>query len=537
MSLTIVRLLTRFHVPRQLGARWSPLGSIGHDRFATECSRQLSLRWPAGSEVIRIRRLRVRLNLSRADTDKEKFARGWARAFVEALFVALASPSAVGPVEIVRYDNRASWLARIITDLLSGEAHLRWEYEEFREFFDLPTADAVVALLSSEPTEMVPALIELDELGQMSRLLALFDELAMEKLFVAVSQVTTEAQLRVEDLLTLGHFVVGHTSLIAGALATRKTALRLFLAMTGQPSSAVWAPRQILHSLTTLVTLVEALHAAGPSRWARELSAETLRTRIGGQLSPAVSELFDEIRGLADSSPKNGAAVNIAALADLITDLKPLVASARDMDSEGRLLSSDCAGVLLLAAIVNRLRWPERIIGSVLGSACGQRAVTYCLAGIGQAVIGRFDEEPRSIDPGLALFSGWIDEADLGGLRHFFASASREDRRQLLSALLPQADSLDERSSSWAATLDFLADHVIREFANRVRGFKQSSRPFVVRNFLVLPGQIRVEDTRIAVTLASSPFHTALHLSGLDEPIENLSWLGGRRLEFQLEDL
>jgi len=372
------------------------------------------------------------------------------------------------------------------------------------------------------------------------------DELALERIFNAISRGTvgTHVIIRVADLLAIGRFALDNASLIKGpALANRRNALRLFVSLVGQShakSGSVWSVRQILQALTTLAILVEALHTAGPSRWARELSAETLRTRIGGQLSPAVSELFDEIHGLADSShvrPKNGAAVNIAELVDLITDLKPLVASASDMDSEGRLLSSDCAGVLLLAAIVNRLGWPERIIGSVLGSAYGQRAVTYCLAGIGQAVIGRFDEEPRSIDPGLALFSGWLEEADLGALRRFFASASREDRRQLLGALLPQADSLDEHSSSWAATFDRLTDQLIREFASRVRGFKQSSRPFVVKNFLALSGRIRVEDTRIAVTLASTPFHTAIHISGMDEPVEYLSWLGARRLEFQLEGL
>jgi hypothetical protein len=38
----------------------------------------------------------------------------------------------------------------------------------------------------------------------------------------------------------------------------------------------------------------------------------------------------------------------------------------------------------------------------------------------------------------------------------------------------------------------------------------------------------------ISVVLAPSPYHVALHISGMDDPLPSVSWMGGRRLEFHL---
>jgi hypothetical protein len=46
-----------------------------------------------------------------------------------------------------------------------------------------------------------------------------------------------------------------------------------------------------------------------------------------------------------------------------------------------------------------------------------------------------------------------------------------------------------------------------------------------------------IDDERIHVTLQPNPFHVALHLSGVDEPVDSVTWLDNRRLQFQLEGL
>ena len=57
----------------------------------------------------------------------------------------------------------------------------------------------------------------------------------------------------------------------------------------------------------------------------------------------------------------------------------------------------------------------------------------------------------------------------------------------------------------------------------------------MVKNFVALPGRIRIEETRLVVVFTSSPLHVVLHLSGLDDPVEAVGWLGGRRIAFQTE--
>jgi hypothetical protein len=57
----------------------------------------------------------------------------------------------------------------------------------------------------------------------------------------------------------------------------------------------------------------------------------------------------------------------------------------------------------------------------------------------------------------------------------------------------------------------------------------------VVKNFVALPGRIRIEETRLVVIFDSSPLHIVLHLSGLDDLVETVGWLGGRRIAFQTE--
>ena len=54
---------------------------------------------------------------------------------------------------------------------------------------------------------------------------------------------------------------------------------------------------------------------------------------------------------------------------------------------------------------------------------------------------------------------------------------------------------------------------------------------------LALPGRVCVEPRRLGVILAPAPFHPALHLCGLDDPVADVGWLGGRTVTFELEGL
>jgi hypothetical protein len=182
--------------------------------------------------------------------------------------------------------------------------------------------------------------------------------------------------------------------------------------------------------------------------------------------------------------------------------------------------------------MINWLGWEEQLARSQLGSRYGSRLLTYTLAGVGLAILNRFLDAPNYLDPGLALFAGWIEEPDLGGLRAFLNSTSIEERCDLQRVLLSQ-ETAEPAGDSWLSCFDALADRLIQEFAVNLRHFGEPSRAFVVRNFIALPGFIRIEDKRMVVNFASNPLQIVLHLSGLEDPVEAVSWLGGRSVYFQ----
>jgi hypothetical protein len=554
MSLMITNLVTRCQVPRRAsGAKHlaERIVRVAREGFAAECSRQLAARWTASGRVIRIRRLPVQLRLESDRLDDERLARAWAEAFIRALFTSLAYPTGVGPVEIVRAENRAEWLARFIADLLAGNAEGRWEYEEFNACFGLDPVGAVLTLLSEEPAQAAPALLALEEQGALDRLLSRSNELALERLFVIVSNGlgATQERLSLDDLLAVGRYLIGQVALEAGSdQALRRHALRLFLAMSREPGVLArgrWTPRRVWHALMSLKALVEGavlltsndlkalVEGAGSStlnEWESALATDSLE-RSGIRLHPVVAEMIAALRAALSTQPRR-----LTELANLLVQIEALIPASDRSIRNARWAPSDCAGVWLLAGLLDRQGWPQSLLQSSLGASYGPSAITYGLAALALAVLNRFDPEVRGLDPGLALFAGWFEEPDLAGLRRFLAEGSPDARRQLLTAIAG-TEAADDQAVTWEAAFDWLAERIIRDFAIRVRGFRQASRKFVVKSFLAVPGNIRVEEKRILVRLESNPFHVALRISSMDEPLEAVSWLGGRRLEFQLEGL
>jgi hypothetical protein len=222
----------------------------------------------------------------------------------------------------------------------------------------------------------------------------------------------------------------------------------------------------------------------------------------------AFAALFEELASAADSGARP----------DQVTKFK--------------WISTDCAGLFLLISVVERLGWADRLSRLSFGTVDGPRLLSYTLTGLASSLLGRFDEAPAYLDSGLALFSGWVDAPDLGGLRRFFDSEPAQTRRDLLLELVGD-DITEEDSFHWNACFDALANHLIRGFAGRIRGFGRSSRQFLVKNFLALPGRIRVEETRLLIVFTSSPLNAVVHMSRLDDPMEVVDWLGSRRVEFE----
>ena len=79
-----------------------------------------------------------------------------------------------------------------------------------------------------------------------------------------------------------------------------------------------------------------------------------------------------------------------------------------------------------------------------------------------------------------------------------------------------------------------LADDLLRLWARWLRGFAEASVPFLLENFIQRPGSLSITPIEIRVEMERRSLDIVLEMADYLAPIENISWLGGRRLTFSL---
>jgi hypothetical protein len=225
----------------------------------------------------------------------------------------------------------------------------------------------------------------------------------------------------------------------------------------------------------------------------------------------------------------------LAALLDRVKSAVPSsgVEAARQL--AGHWIDSELASVLLLIPVVLRLGWPQRIRASRCWTIHGPRALTYALAGAALATAGR-PPLLADADRGLLLFAGWTGAPDVRGFQRWLETTSVEDRRDLLDSLIADTEAT-QTADDWESVFRALVHALVRRFAGDLRGFRRSSDRFIVERILSTPGRVLLEPARVFVSLRSNPLWVAVHVSGGDAPVDSADWLGGRRVEFELEGL
>lgn len=521
MALRIAHLETTCHIPRSHRANAEIVDRLARGRFARDLDAHLGPSLSRQAAVIRIKQLRIRVIIPASELNEASLSRAWTEAFGRALFTALAYPAGTGPFEIFRAESVAVFVAGAIRDLLNDNAVGNWRYAEFEEVFRAGVSTATTTLLTGWPQLTLPMLFELEHVGTLEKLLARLDDLTLEHLFVtlALPGDSDPAPVTIADLIAMSKLVLRRPPPKLSIVRGRSFALGLYVRakMANEP---IRSPRAVFQILTALgILLSDDL----------SLLASVIQGEPGGHLPQPTIDLLQEVAQEVHVRPLSPQLSHLGqVLSDLRVALK--ISPPASTSALARWISTEWCGLFFLAGTLVRLGWVAAWQNLPEFEAGG---ISPLIAGMALTITGEFGVLSKALEPGTALFSGYLADPDISHLKEIFQDYPREVRRKVLLAALES----DEASETWAGTFERLSDHLLRAFASRIRGFQKSPPKSLTRTFLQRPGRIRIEEERVTIQPQASAYHVALHIAGMDEALAAIPWLGGRRLEFELGDL
>lgn len=528
MTLAIHKLSTHCRSPKSIERGDELVDEVARGALHSELAAQLGPSLDRLPAVVRIQGLRVQVEIPAKQFSATVLADRWARALTVALHKALAHPESSSSVAIRRYQSHAEYIASLVRHLLTEGATPTWQFPELVELQGQPAPQAALEFLLLEPAEIADTVFHLSRANWLEPLLGILDELQLERLMQAIAPVEgSERGLDVAALIELGQSMSAPGALHSQwPMASRRQAIRLWSRLPRRfPLRAMW------HGMRLLVYLLEnpdmLVGADNPlsgttllPRW-----CEVLLAQIAALLKDAPRQTGTATTSLPGNDPQQLREAP-AVLKTVLSDLRPLLPSAARAGRPGRWIESQNCGILLLLSTAQRMgffRLARKAEFETFGGPC---AISFLLAALGMTLAGEpgaHRDDP--MDPAVLLFAGIFAEVDRVGMEHFFSKAS------------PHAVSELAQAESWPDALHLLANDLASKFAQRVRGFRQASRAAVVKQFIRTPGRILVEDVRLLVVLSATPWAVALRISAMDESLQGIEWLPGRRVDFVLEGL
>ena len=249
MSLRISELATTCHVPEQLRNAAGTVDQLARRRFARDLGEHLGPGLARQPAIVRIRRLPMRVIVPASELNEDALSLRWRQEFGKALFTALAYPPGEGPVEVFQAKSVADFVTSAIQDLLDGTAAGKWQYAEFTSFFRLGSTQAALALICEWPRQSMAVLIGLAEQNVLGRLVARFDDPAVEKIFGILAPPADNDTVPVTTVIATARLVLEHPPEKALALRSRAFALTLFRgSAAGAAAVAVARPSSMLCS-------------------------------------------------------------------------------------------------------------------------------------------------------------------------------------------------------------------------------------------------------------------------------------------------
>jgi hypothetical protein len=467
--------------PEQARAR---LDDVARLRVAEVCRGVLDLALNRENpSVWFIRRLEFDLALDLGAADPEAIARLWGENIAQGLLRTLMAGEDGG--NVIRFDNRADYLARFIADLAADRAWQQWYYSPMASLRSLPRTAAIRETFLREPAMALAVILRLDANGDLARTASLLSESDANLILAAAGLRTTGPA----DRDQMEALVEAWRDLERGLRVTPSgfRPLKLAAACGFSPGA---------HVIAHFLRLADSLGGVRPPGGAAILDDAT-----AAQLAESIAFLgaADGDRAWLDkvardlSMPnatvaRGGAQVIESPFCGLFLLLPAMMEAASP-----EVLESAPLRFLLALKCLGRSRVPAAWLDAAVWLACGLNGAP-AIEELQQAEIPVDDREPLD-DPYLSLLG--------------------------LDPPLVESGAVDRRLSAEAVA-------VLRSFAAELPGFQKSSFAFVYENFLAGPGLVSIRPDSIEVDLPAVPLSIVLRMSGLEERPCSPPWLNGK---------
>jgi hypothetical protein len=502
--LTIGHLQCDYLVPRDHPAPEnvrSELDEIARKTLAESCRRVFSAHMDEDDpSVWLIDNVRLDFLMDLGAGAAEDIAEFWARQ------VAGSVTRIIGRGEdgahVIRFANRAEYLARFLRDLASGRAWGSWQYNQFSSLRSLPTPAAIREALRREPSLAEPVLLCLLRADRLDEVIAGLSSADREMLLEVCAP--DSAPLERPSL--------------AAALAIWRDApaepvdpLLLFLLVRDAlPESTAGGTRRAVETVAALDLLIRR------SRLDQALSVLGRRTPAES-LAGADSQEVEAVLCLdaaARDAPEFGAAIASAAEGRLKRAAEDRL--GRQPRREGVEFASPFGGVFLL---LPALLADRELLDAFGRPGCGRMRHLLLLTCLPHPAA------EAAADPAIRLAAGIDDpqppveslSIDPDLCRRDLLPGDYESCDRAARELLPDSLLREQLAAAVAA--------VMRSTARRLPGLGKSSFDYLWRNVIAGGSTVASTRDRIAVRLDPRPLDIVLRLAGFNALDLAVPWL------------
>jgi hypothetical protein len=500
------------------------------------CRRRLAHLADDGDESVwLIREIRLELALDVSAEMAGQAAEYWGDQL--ALEIQRAMNDGADGTMLLRFANRAEYIAQWARDMAAGQAWGNWYYAEFEGLRSLSTSAAMAEGIVREPGEAARVLQQIAKNGGLEQVCAALHDSDAAKIYRAAARdqgVDPAAEERwVMRVVELMRRVPLSTTGDDG-----HDALRLYAAAKEQFPGAEEG------GLSAAVAVVVAWHKA-VTQMPSERVKDLRNSLASNDRDTAVRLLRSACASLDDSGDLLVARI-AEGKADWATVLATAVENPEGVKPEAAFLT-EFGGVFLLGRAILDLSLHEALECGARRSRDPEYAAAILRLILAIHCLGRARAGSSPTDaavlwfaglecaPSLGDMSSLLAEADIESAFAHFSGSIPEERRELLADLeeaqagyfaigdvFPELGLEGKRAAVWVR----LAAAVLRLFARRLPGFARSSPEYLFQNFLAGTSSVRCSGARVEVRLPHCPLSVVLQIAGAYGSYE-LPWRKG----------